>query len=390
MESAARISAYNCSVCEGRDFTVFDAFGALPRITSDCRPFRKGGELLLCHSCGAVQKRVSETWVAEIGEIYSNYFAYYQAGGEEQVVFDARSAEVRPRSEVLLERLTEMSRLPLDGAALDIGCGTGVTLSAMARLLPGYRLHGQDLDRRSDARLRAISNFVELYTCNPAEISGRFELITLIHSLEHFPAPLDVLKAVHDRLRERGVLLIEVCDVERNPFDMLIADHLMHFTTHTLRRIVEKAGFHVSTMATDWVGKELSCVAQRAGGAWRNSDVVYDVAAVTELVSRNLDWLEQMILTNKAAVERYGKIGIFGTSIAGTWLAGSIAGGYDFFVDEDPNRIGRRHLGKPILSPEQAPEGCAVLLALVPTVARIVGERLKQLPVVFVEPPPLG
>jgi len=379
-------SGRECRVCGEARFVVFDTYAALPRITSDCRPFRSGGELRLCCSCGAVQKIATARWLAEIAEIYREYTPYYQSEGAEQAVFDSHARRLRPRSEILIERLALAVPLREQGAVLDIGCGTGATLRALSGLLPGYRLYGQDLDRRNEKRLQAIPNFVELYTCNLRELTRRFDIATLIHALEHFPDPLELLRTVRDRLDECGVLLIEVCDVERNPFDLLIADHLMHFSARTLRRIVENAGFRVATVATDWVEKELSCVAQPASEVSREPDArePTDIAAT---VSRNLDWLQRMIAIARQAAERYGNIGIFGTSIAGTWLAGSIPGGYGFFVDEDPNRIGRRHLGKPILAPHQIPENAAVVLALAPLVARTIRERLHHLPVVFIEPP---
>ena len=378
--------SYSCQICRDSHLNRFPEFSTLPRITSDCRPFRKGSELAFCGSCGAIQKLPSPQWFADIGDVYRDYYAYFQAEGAEQIVFDARTGQVRFRSDVLLERLAEAIPVKDVGAALDIGCGTGVTLMSLSSRFPRYRLFGQDLDRRNEERLRRIPCFEGLHTAAPRDVPGIFDVVTLIHSIEHFPEPLAVLASIRSKLAGDGVLLVEVCDVERNPFDLLIVDHLMHFSAHTLRLIIEEAGLGVSILARDWISKELSCVAQAADGVIRKPGA-HDARVVSAMVSRSLDWLRQMVDAARSSVNRFGKIGIFGTSIAGTWLAGSIPQGCAFFVDEDPNRVGRTHMGKPILAPQDVDDGSAVFLALTPAVADTIAGRLQGLPIRLIRPP---
>lgn len=379
-----------CQVCGHDRLAAFPEFSALPRITSDSRPFRPGGELEVCESCGAIQKFPSPAWFEEIGEIYRNYYAYYQAEGAEQIVFDARTNSVRFRSDVLLERLVETKTMQETGAALDIGCGTGVTLASISRALPKYRLFGQDLDRRNEKRLLGIPRFEALYTHPPVEVPGVFEIVTLIHSLEHFPQPLNLLGAVRNKLAAQGLLLIQVCDADRNPFDLLIADHLMHFTGLSLRRIVENAGLAVRVLANDWIGKELTCVADRGREESKQQDSGVDVGRVRRQISANLRWLRELIDTAHRLSKTQVPLGIFGTSIAATWLAGNLDGGFQFFVDEDPNRIGRVHMGKPVVSPKDVEPGRVVFLALTPAVAQAISTRLQHLPIRFVQPPVIG
>ena len=46
---------------------------------------------------------------------------------------------------------------------------------------------------------------------------------------------------------------------------------------------------------------------------------------------------------------------MFVTAVAGTWLAGSLGGMAAFFVDEDPSRTGKHHVGLPVLAPQEVP-----------------------------------
>ena len=47
---------------------------------------------------------------------------------------------------------------------------------------------------------------------------GEFDLITLIHSLEHFPDPGALLRTLAGKLTANGLLLVQVCNTERNPY----------------------------------------------------------------------------------------------------------------------------------------------------------------------------
>ena len=91
------------------------------------------------------------------------------------------------------------------------------------------------------------------------------------------------------------------------------------------------------------------------------------------------------------AIAGRGSFGLFGTSIAATWLCGELDAAVRFFVDEDPHRIGQTHLGRPVYSPEQVPPGSAVYLALTPEVAAAVQQHagIADGPSVYHAPPPL-
>ena len=84
------------------------------------------------------------------------------------------------------------------------------------------------------------------------------------------------------------------------------------------------------------------------------------------------------------------QVGVFGTSIAATWLAQHLADRIAFFVDEDPTRIGRSHFGRPIIAPADIPAGSSVVLPLAPVVAKAVNERLQRAEFRFVLPPDLA
>jgi len=366
-------------------------FAALPRITSDCRAFASGGELAVCGRCATVQKLPTERWLGEIASIYRDYAAYSLAGGEEQLVLDPQTGVPRKRSEVLLNALKRVGGLPEKARALDVGCGHGVTLAAMAAACPDWKLFGYEIDDSKIEALRGVRNFQRLYTGELAQIDGAFEFVSMIHSLEHFVDPLGTLRSVRSLVAGNGRLFIEVCNVEENPFDLLVADHLTHFSPDTLSFAVRRAGFEVSCATKDWVRKEVSLLALRLEGDGQSAEFPRpDGARAHAAVSASVSWLSTLVAIAEATAAKCNSFGIFGTSIAGTWLATSLGDRVAFFVDEDPHRIGREYMGKPIVAPSSVSPGSTVLLALAPTLASAVRARLHPLPIEFLVPPPQG
>jgi len=381
------IKTFLCQICEEDALNRVLQFEEFSRVTSDCRPFEKGGELAICAACGGVQKLPSPTWHEEISRIYSKYEAYFQADGEEQVVFDAVRGTPRARSEVFLDRLRSGGFLGQVESVLDVGCGTGVTLRALHNALPRAALNGYELTDQNLGRLERIPRFTHLFTGEIGGIDRRFDFISMVHSLEHFPNPFAALESIGKNLNPGGILFVEVCDVESNPFDLLIADHLMHFTKETLSRLVGRAGYEVLHVTTNWIGKEISLVARFTGVPSTGSSNKRRGAKGAGRISQSLHWLKEF--SKCAANNKSCKpFGIFGTSISATWVASEIALELDYFVDEDKRRIGRLYLGKPILSIRDVPEDGTTFLALVPAVADLVCSRFSSLPLKFIRPPP--
>jgi 2-polyprenyl-3-methyl-5-hydroxy-6-metoxy-1,4-benzoquinol methylase len=367
-------ASFTCKVCGGGILREFLGFSALPRVTSDCVPFRDGGRLFICAECGAAQEVPNDRWSAEINEIYNNYRIYHQAGGVEQQVLDAQSGALRSRSEILLNRLTSLPDVPRSGKVLDVGCGTGGTLRAFDKV-GGWLLYGLEMDQRNLAFLRAIPSFQALYTGTASKLDFRFDVITLVHVVEHLTTPCETLAEIGSKLAPEGRLFIQVPDAAVNPFDYVVADHLVHFTPDTLARLVRRAGLQVEYITTGWVKKEISLVARNGVGG---DEACSRPTPTDEPIAAQIDWLRRLV-DDVCHLAVSGKpFGILGTSIAATWIWPYVKGHVSFFVEEDTNRIGRKHMGCPILSPEGVPSGAVVYIALTSSVAEAIYARLSN------------
>lgn len=356
-------------------------FEQLSRITSDCKPWPGGGRLGVCAACAVIQKAFDPAWTAECSRIYREYAIYHQSlDGAEQTIFDGSSGQAATRSDRLIGQLVSTGLLPSSGRLVDIGCGNGVLLAAMSRRLHNWTLTGFDIDDGQRARVESIPRVDKLVTGSIDALSERFDVATLSHTLEHIPDPVGFLARLRHKLAAEGLLVVLVPNAEENPFDLLVADHASHFTGATLRRTIAEAGYEVVAFSTRWVPKELAVVAI-ADGTPRHDDVPrVDPSHHAVLARAHICWLLSTSEAARGVASEVGssRFGVFGTSIAATWLGTEMGDGAGFFVDEDPNRTGMRFLGRPVHHPRTVPAGAHVYLGLAPMLVPALCQRLRQ------------
>ena len=386
MESASKPVV--CHLCSGGDLQTLELPGALPAVTSDCRPWPRQPEVVLCRSCGLAQKRIDAGWRSEAERVYASYSLYHQtADGTEQVIFDQATGKGVPRSELMFRALLERFALGDRGRMLDLGCGTGPTLRAFSKLMHGWELNGFDPHLSDSERVRQIPGVKQVYEGSLEQIDGSFELVTAVHVLEHVTEPLAFLRGARRLMHRDGLFLVQVPYFPDTPFDFAILDHCSHFTVRGIERLFPAAGLKVELVSTSLLPKEITVVARRADAevalpapsdAWLAED--------TLAVQACLDWLQQ--LRSQALAQPGDRLGVFGTSIGGNWLLGVLGEKIAFFVDEDPGRSGSTYRDRPVYAPAQVPAGCRVLMPLPRALADKIALRLGPQQFELVLPPP--
>ena len=373
-----------CSICGGGTLEEMTDYRVLRRVTSDCRAWPAGGQLGVCRACGAVQKPADDAFLADIDAIYKSYTIYHQAAGAEQAVFEQASGLPASRSVKLLDTFRSRAGLTPTGRMLDVGCGNGATIRAFGEVAPGWTKAGTEFDGKYRAEVESIPSTEPLYVGPVEDVPGAFDVITMIHVLEHIVDPVAVLATLRGKLAPGGLLLIEVPHHPANPFELLIADHRSHFTADSLTRALVAAGYEIVSVATDWIPKELSVVARPATAAVTMPPPI-SAAAARERISDSLAWLRSTA-NHLRRLGAENALGLFGTSIAGTWLAAEAGNAISFFVDEDPNRVGRTYLGRPVYAPANVPAGTRVFVGLPSAVAAGICSRLAMPGVTFIPP----
>jgi SAM-dependent methyltransferase len=272
---------------------------------------------------------------------------------------------------------------------LDIGCGNGAFLRSIHALFPEWTVVGVDInDTYRDQILSMGPRAAFKGTDELAASRDRYGMVVLIHCLEHIPDPVTYLAGARRYIEPGGRLLIQVPDAELNPFDLVVADHASHFVKATIAAIVEAAGYELISCGNDIVGKEITLLARPLpdGAEHRLNSGRPDAA---EIAGRRLAWLDETLRCGRRLANEARPLGIFGTSIAGVWIATGIDNKFDFYVDEDRARIGRDYFGIPILAPAEIPSGSTVFVCLEPKLAADIAARYSGVGRHFVVPPPV-
>jgi SAM-dependent methyltransferase len=327
-------------------------------------------------------------WHNLVSKIYGEYDLYHLSGGKEQVLFTGGPALPTVRSRQVIDCLKKAVPLPENGHLLDVGCGNGALLRSFGASYPKWTLIGAELNDRFRREVEGLPNVERFHSGSINQIDRTFDLITLLHVMEHVFEPGALLKNIREKLQSNGLVLIQVPNLPQNAFDLVVADHSSHFTPRTLVTLAQLAGFAVTVLAEDWVFKEISLVLRVNGQPQPGQQSRAESDQCYKRVRNQITWLGDLLDHAKQASAR-GKFGIFGTAIAGTWLAQVLGPAVSFFVDEDVRRAGKTYLSRPVLLPNQAPVGSAVYLALPPLLAKRISDRLQPAcsQVRFVLPP---
>jgi 2-polyprenyl-3-methyl-5-hydroxy-6-metoxy-1,4-benzoquinol methylase len=173
------------------------------------------------------------------------------------------AAEAPWREKLFEDRLRHLQRFTTGGRLLEIGCASGEFLWLAAHA--GFDVEGLEPEPFTSAQAREVHG-LKVITGTLAEASypsDYFDVVVLIHVLEHLDSPRQTVTEINRILKPGGVVAIETPNIDTIWFRLLgarwrqfIPDHYYFFTPQTLRRLLEETGFRVLEVKN--VGKPMS------------------------------------------------------------------------------------------------------------------------------------
>jgi len=180
----------------------------------------------------------------ELRSFYQNEYRQVYQGSENPVQKDL--SVQKKRSSFLIKALNEYGIENIN-RHLDIGSSSGILLERVVEefqcqvvgIEPGkaYRSYAESRGLKVYATLEEVKQAKEL----------PFDLISMVHVLEHLPDPVDYLNKLKSKwLISAGILLIEVPNLYAH--DSFEVAHLTSFSQFTLEETLKKAGYAIKSL----------------------------------------------------------------------------------------------------------------------------------------------
>lgn len=134
---------------------------------------------------------------------------------------------------------------------LDIGCGDGKLLYELSREISSKEYTGVDYSERAILFARAMSPHIKFVSGNITAVNlGKFDIITLIETLEHIPLKLvgDFIKSIHSHIVSNGTLVVTVPSINVPKSQK----HYQHFDLQSLQKTLNP---YFTIMEHDFITK---------------------------------------------------------------------------------------------------------------------------------------
>ncbi len=367
-----------CNLCEGPlgapVYRSPQPFG----VTSLCEVIEGFTEVFLCAQCGHVQTAP----MARLDAYYEHAYKILTASEDEDQLYSLEQGRRVFRTEHQVNTLLGQVDLPRGARVLDFGCAKASTLRALCQRREDVEPHVFDVsDRYRPFWDRFVPPENQRTHDAGGDWRGQFDLVMSLFALEHVASPRDVLAQAVSLLRPGGVFYGIVPCLFSNRADLIVADHVNHFTGATLQWLCALAGLKMQSIADHLHAGAWMVIARRE----KTSPVEpqADAADATRVREIAEYWrgFSARVRAFEAAQDG-APVAIYGSGFYGTYIATSLCRpqAVECFLDQNPHRHSQTLMGKPILPPEQVPARVrALYVGLNPASARSAIQQVEAL-----------
>lgn len=355
-----------CRVC-GSDCGAPIYRAAAPAITSLSTRLESETICYVCATCGHAQSPN----LPDIERFYDTEYKISLASDAHDQLYEIKDGRPVYRTAKQADLVMEFAKLPANAKVLDYGAAKAATLRALAAerpdIVPFVFDVSEDYRRYWDEWLP--SDRQATYRA-PEAWNGRLDVVTAHFVLEHVARPVEVFADIARLLAPEGLAFVTVPDVLSNPGDMLVVDHVNHFTPPSIRRALGEAGLVAEQIVHGAFRGAFIVLARRADAEPAREDVTETVRGITELARF---WCEARDRILEAA-DRHGHrpAAIYGAGFYGMFI-GSVLNGRQRLVGYLDRNVHVQTAGpvSPVFDPLKAPPDIEVVYAgLNPKIAR--------------------
>ena len=361
-----------CNVCNTEHLAPVYVSAENVSITSLTEIRRGRTEVFSCANCGHLQTPP----LPDLDHYYNEQYRILLDSDDEDQLYKIVNGEKLFRVPHQVQTLLRKIDLPLGAKVLDYGCAKGASSKRLAEMRPDLQVHLFDVSRMYLPFWERFSTDDRWATHDvPANWTGQFDAVFSMYVAEHVAEPIAFARQISSLLKPGGSLYWLVPNVAANTADFIVADHVNHFSEHSLMTLMQQAGLQLREVDSRSHEAGLIAIADRGPaesgfrprtelGQWQAE--VQSISAFWSQLGTRIRQFEQRRPATETAA-------IYGSGFYGTFIASCLKNlnNVSCFLDQNPFRQGQELLGKPVLDPRELDDSIrTVYVGLNPQSAR--------------------
>lgn len=356
----------NCNVCShALNRKIYESESARA-LTSLCTAYDGTVQVYFCQTCGHVQS----TEINDADAYYDNSYNILTESEEEDQIYEVTNGATIFRTEHQVRTLLAKVNLRAGAKILDYGCAKSSAMRALSARNPDLQIYLFDI---SDRYLPFWEKFLTderwaTYAA-PAAWDGMIDVVTSFFSMEHMIRPQDALQQISRKLKPDGIFYGIVPNAFTNTADLVVVDHVNHFTEPSLTCLLQSNGFDVVEIDAAAHRGALVFKARKTGSPTPVArlpapNVIREASVEADKIARFWEKFGSKIRNFEDANTSVERLAIYGAGFYGAFTAACLRHPEKIacMIDQNPYLHGRKLNGIPIVPPSGLPANISVVL----------------------------
>lgn len=312
----------------------------------------------ICHVCDHAQSPD----LPDLQRFYDSEYRISLGSDDHDQLYAVENGKPVYRTDKQAQIALDLLNLPTGSRILDYGAAKAATLRKIKAARPDLEVYVFDV---SDAYRPAWRGWLdEGHTSThyvPEEWSSSFDAVTAHFVIEHIADPRHAIATMVGLLKPGGKLLVSAPDPLANSGDLIVVDHINHFSARSLHELLTDTGARVDHISKDVLSSALVAIAVKQIGPGIPEPAPGDAHDLSEQC-KNWTVARQKIAEHGASVGSQ-KTAIYGAGFYGALIYSVVRGRLSpvCFLDNNTHIQGTLHFGLPVLAPSALPEDVSTL-----------------------------
>ena len=317
-------------------------------------------QLHFCHECGHLQTNE----LPNLKEFYADEYEANIASEEQDQIYEIVNGNPVFRADHQACVLASKVSLFSGCRVLDYGCAKAPTLKKLCKTYPEIKPLLFDVTDKYIPFWKRFPVKPEWSTHEPSSMwEGTIDVVLSFYAFEHISDLKETLDNIKALLKKDGILYFVVPNVYENIVDFIVADHINHFSTSSLRFMLRNAGFSNIDIDASAHHSAFVVKAQFSSEIPEPSDKV-SVASLAENLEAAQSMADfwhtigQSIREFEESLNSDDVCAIYGAGFYGNFVASALSNikRIACFVDQNPHLHGTEIHGKRVVGPDEMPQ----------------------------------